>query len=273
MIVLDTLKDCFRFGSQKYNSAVFLHFHDIALPHRCTAATGNHHIASGLHLHKKLRLQFTEILFPIGFKNIGNAHALSLGNDLIHLHNIHGKYRFQEVRDRRLTGSHKADQDNIVIEEFSGLNALAVGTDAVKYIGDLFFMLSAFHSAFQPFLLLCLLLRLQNLQTIRLFTGHNIFYNPVTHDQCIQNDLIALSKTLSQYIQLTHTLLPLSFLIFLFSRKTMYCIIATLFSDNNPLTYKTLYLFHTFFLLFHKHSRRIQMHHILRTDLQLQTDF
>ena len=53
------------------------------------------------------------------------------------------------------------------------------------------------HPAFQPFLLFCFLLRLENRHVICFFIYHNVLDNTVSHQQRIQNNLIALSEALS----------------------------------------------------------------------------
>ena len=197
MIILYTLQDSFRLCSQKYNTAIFFHLDNIAVTHRNTTATGYHNIRSGLHLDQKICLELTEVLFTVGLKDIGNTHFLSLHDTLIHLHNIHSKNILQIIRDRRFTSSHKSDQEDIIIEKISGLYSLTVLDDTCKNIIDLFLMTSAFHSGFQPSLLLRLLFRLKYRKIICFLVYHDVLYDPVSHKECVQYDLIALSKALS----------------------------------------------------------------------------
>ena len=151
MIILYTFQNSFRLCSQKYNTAIFFHLGNIALPHRNTTATGYYNIRSGLHLDQKICLELTEILFTVSLKDIGNAHSLSLHDTLIHLHNIHGKNILQIIGDRRFTSSHKSDQEDIIIEKISGLDPFTVLCDACKNIIDLFpFWLPAILSASPP---------------------------------------------------------------------------------------------------------------------------
>ena len=58
-------------------------------------------------------------------------------------------------------------------------------------------MALSFHPLFQPFSLLCLLLRLKDRNIILLLVYHDIFYYTITHQKRIQQDLITLSQTLS----------------------------------------------------------------------------
>ena len=58
-------------------------------------------------------------------------------------------------------------------------------------------MASAFHSGFQPSFLLRLLLRLQYRKIVDFLVYHDVLYDSVSHKQCVQDDLIALSKALS----------------------------------------------------------------------------
>lgn len=61
-------------------------------------------------------------------------------------------------------------------------------------------MTLAFHSSGKPFLLFCLLLRLEDQDIVGFLVNHDILYNSVTHEQCIQKDLVTLSQALSKYI-------------------------------------------------------------------------
>ena len=135
--------------------------------------------------------------FAVSLKDIGNAHSLSLHDTLIHLHNIHGKNILQIIGDRRFTSSHKSDQEDIIIEKISGLDPFTVLCDACKNIIDLFLMTSAFHSGFQPSFLLRLLFRLKYRKIVSFLVYHDVLYDPVSHKECVQDDLIALSKAFS----------------------------------------------------------------------------
>ena len=197
MIILYTFQNSFRLCSQKYNTAIFFHLGNIALPHRDTTATGYYNIRSGLHLDQKICLELTEILFTVSLKDIGNAHSLSLHDTLIHLNYIHSQCILQVVRNCRFTCAHESDKENVVIKEISGLDSLTVLCDACKNIVYFFLVASAFHSGFQPSLLLRLLLRLQYRKIMSFLVYHDVLNDSVSHKQCIQDDLIALSKALS----------------------------------------------------------------------------
>ena len=142
-------------------------------------------------------LKLTEILFSVSLKDIGNAHSLSLHDTLIHLNYIHSQCILQVVRNCRFTCAHESDKENVVIKEISGLDSLTVLCDACKNIVYFFLMASTFHSGFQPSLLLRLLLRLQYRKIMSFLVYHDVLYDPVSHKECIQDDLIALSKALS----------------------------------------------------------------------------
>ena len=160
MVIFDAVKDCLRFCCEENNTAILLHLYYIALSHWSTTAAGDHNIAAWLHFDEQVCLKVTEILFSVCFEDIGNTHSLSLGNDLIHLYHIHGKYILKEIRNCGLSRTHETDQHDVVVEEFSCLDPFTVCTDAFKYIGNLVLMASAFHSVFKPFFLFGFLLRL-----------------------------------------------------------------------------------------------------------------
>ena len=68
-----------------------------------------------------------------------------------------------------LSGSHEANQYNIIIEQLSCLNLFTVSCDALENIRNFVFMAFFLHPAFQPFLLFCFLLRLENRHVICFF--------------------------------------------------------------------------------------------------------
>ena len=171
--------------------------YNVALSHGNTTATGYDNIGLRLHLNEKVCLKLTEILFSVSLKDIGNAHSLSLHDTLIHLHNIHSQRVLQIIRDCRFPCAHESDQENIVVEKISGLDSLTVLCDACENIINFFLMASAFHSGFQPSFLLRLLLRLQYRKIVGFLVYHDVLYDSVSHKQCVQDDLIALSKALS----------------------------------------------------------------------------
>ena len=201
MVIFYTLKDCLRFCCEENNTAILLHLYYIALSHWSTTAAGDHNIAAWLglrlHLDKKICLKLTEILFSVSLKNIGNTHSLSLHDTLIHLHNVHGQCILQVIRDCGFTCAHESDQEDIVIEKISGLNSLTVLCDACENIIHFFLVASAFHSGFQPSFLLRLLFRLKYRKIVSFLVYHDVLYDSVSHKQCVQDDLIALSKALS----------------------------------------------------------------------------
>ena len=211
MIVFHAVQDCLRLCGQKYHTSVLLHLSNVTLSHRHTTAAGDDNVGLGLHFDKKFCLEVTEVFFSVCLKDIRNRHSFSLCNDLVHLNNFHCKYGSQEIRDRRFTCAHETDQHDIVIKELTSLDLLTVSCDLFKDSSHFIFMTSAFHSAVQPFSLSCFLLRLQDRDIVCFFISHDILYNSVTHKQCIQHDLVTLSKALSEYFQLIHMYRSLSY--------------------------------------------------------------
>ena len=160
MVVFDTVKDCLRFCCEENDTAILLHLYYITFFHWSTTTAGDYYIAAGLHFNEKICLKVTEVLLTVCFKDVGNTHSLSLGNNLIHLYNVHGKDILKEIGDCRLSRAHETDQYDVVVEKLSCLDTFTVGTNAFKYICYFIFVASAFHSVLKPFFLFRFLLRL-----------------------------------------------------------------------------------------------------------------
>ena len=67
------------------------------LEHRNTTATRYDHVLLGTALAQKFRLLIAEIFFSVQLKDLGNAHAVTLCDDLVHFDNIHGKGTLQSL--------------------------------------------------------------------------------------------------------------------------------------------------------------------------------
>ena len=168
MVIFDTLENGLRRGGQEDDAAVLFHFGDIAIPHRDTASAGNDCVLSGLHLDQEIGLAVAEVFLSMDLEDIRNRHSLASCDDLIHFDTVHSEHGAEVIGHGSLSGAHKSDQHQIIAEELSGLNPLAVLVDALKYGDDLFAVALTLEAALQPDPLALLLLGLKDREIVLL---------------------------------------------------------------------------------------------------------
>ena len=199
MTVFHPLQDRLRAGGKKYHSPVFLHFHYILLSQGNAAAAGDHYIGPLLHFNKEAGLQIPEVFFTPGLKNIGNTHAFSLGDHLIHFNDLHIKERMKVFGNGGFSGSHKTDQDDIIGKQLSGLYLFTAFQDRLKDIFHFLLMSVSFQFFLQPDTLPLFLLRLEHRHIIFFFIGHQLFHYGITPEQSFQDFFIAGHKFFSVF--------------------------------------------------------------------------
>ena len=113
VVLLEAIENGMRISCQKNDAADFLHLHDVALAHGNASAAGEYHAFAGLHFDEKGSLMVAEVLLAVSVKDLGDAHAFPLRDDLIHLDDVHIVLCVEIVGYGGLAGPHEADQDQI----------------------------------------------------------------------------------------------------------------------------------------------------------------